>query len=391
MIHQTAAGSIHPAEETERLRACETMLTNTFQKWGYREADTPVIDRAEILETETGQAAYRLLDPRGQVMVLRPDWTTPIAHLAATRWQPEMLPLRLFYRGSVFRREEMQARELHQTGVEILGAAGDLADGEVVTLAVESLAQTGLVDFRIGIGHVRFLAGLMNHWEIAEPARTSLENALSRRDFVSFRQTIHTLALPAAQHEFLLILPELHGDQAILEQARQAEPGEEALQVLDTLAHVYGDLQNAGMNQHIDLDLGMIRDQEYYTGIVFEGYTRGLGHPVLGGGRYDHLTRRFGAALPATGFAIHMERLLAVLPKTERGAQTPLILVIPQLGDEAKAIRKAGELRQAGTRVILEITGRTDAEAQSFARLQNCSHVMYWQQGCWVTQAVKEE
>ena len=60
MIRQTEAGFVHPAEETEKLRACETVLVETFQKWGYREAETPVIDRAEILETETSQAAYQI-------------------------------------------------------------------------------------------------------------------------------------------------------------------------------------------------------------------------------------------------------------------------------------------------------------------------------------------
>ena len=390
MIRQTEAGFVHPAEETEKLRACETVLVETFQKWGYREAETPVIDRAEILETETSQAAYRLLDSRGQVMVLRPDWTTPIAHLATIRSQPEMLPLRLFYRGSVFRREDMQARELHQTGVEILGAGGDLADGEVVSLAVQSLAMTGLLDFRIGIGHVRFLAGLMNHWQIEEPVRTQLQNALSRRDFVSFRRTISQLALPEAQLDFLQILPELHGDMAVLAQAREADPGEEAVRALDTLAHVYGDLQNAGMNRHIYLDLGMIRDQEYYTGIVFEGYTRGLGHPVLGGGRYDHLTRRFGAELPATGFAVHMERLLAILPGSANSVREELILVIPHPGAEAAAIRKAEDLRQTGQRVILEINGRGMDEARTFARQQGCTHVLTWQKDRWVQEDLQQ-
>jgi len=391
IINSRQAGRLHPAEDTEILRACEANLAGTFCTWGYREVDTPMVDSARILETETTPAVYRFMDPHGQVLALRPDWTTPIAHLAAVCQEPELLPLRLFYRGSVFRREDTQPRELHQTGVEILGAPGDLADGEVVSLAAQILAAAGLDDFLIGIGHVRFIEGLLDHWDIPGIQRIGLQEALSQRDFVSFRQQAAALSLPAERSDFLLGLPDLYGDLSVLMWARQADPGDVASRALDTLAHVYSDLEQAGLSHHIYVDLGLIRDQEYYTGIVFEGYTTGQGHPFLGGGRYDRLASRFGADLPATGFAVHMERLLSVLSASPDPLTQPDALVVPPPGFEAAAMAEADRLRQTGERVLLEITGRSVPAAREFARRQGCRYLQTWQEGHWAREVLTRE
>lgn len=372
-----------PTAETETMRVYEQLMVDVFRQYGYREIETPILDSAAIFETGEEQAAFRLMDPQGQIRVLRPDWTTPIAQWAAGLNNTDIFPLRVFYRGSVFRRDGQQAREMHQTGVEMLGADGDLADGEVVSLAVRVLAAAGLKRFRIGMGHGGFLAGLLEYWEIPRKESDAIQEALGQKDLVTFRYRVESLRIDSAQKNFLQQLPDLSGHPQILDQARKASPGTAALQALDTLEHVFQDLQGAGLDHHIYLDLGMIRDQNYYTGIVFEGYTQGLGHPVLGGGRYDRLAHRFGADLTATGFAVHMERLLAVTP--DRGDQhPPEILVIPARGDEAEAVREAGRLRQEGHRVLLEISGRSQAEARRFAQGQGCKKMRYLQNDQWI-------
>jgi ATP phosphoribosyltransferase regulatory subunit len=69
-------------------------------------------------------------------------------------------------------------------------------------------------------------------------------------------------------------------------------------------------LEIQGYGSYIHIDLSTLRNQEYYTGMVFEIYTSGIGYPIGGGGRYDRLLEVFGRKLPATGFALGVERLL---------------------------------------------------------------------------------
>jgi ATP phosphoribosyltransferase regulatory subunit len=90
------------------------------------------------------------------------------------------------------------------------------------------------------------------------------------------------------------------------------------------------------------LDLGLIGRHNYYTGAVFEVYAAGLGFTVANGGRYDNLLKRFGQNLPATGFAIYLERLLSVLPEED---DSPLLVLI---GGGVGGTKAAVGLRASG-------------------------------------------
>lgn len=94
------------------------------------------------------------------------------------------------------------------------------------------------------------------------------------------------------------------------------------------------------------LDLGLIGRRNYYTGAVYEAYSPKLGFTVASGGRYDNLLERFGDPLPATGFAISLERLLSVMP--DRSPATPVVLI----GRGVEATRAANDLRDRGVPIL---------------------------------------
>jgi ATP phosphoribosyltransferase regulatory subunit len=94
------------------------------------------------------------------------------------------------------------------------------------------------------------------------------------------------------------------------------------------------------------LDLGLIGRHNYYTGAVFEVYAAGLGFTVANGGRYDNLLKRFGQDLPATGFAIYLERLLSVLPEED---DYPLLVLV---GGGVEGTEAAVALRASGVPIL---------------------------------------
>ena len=119
------------------------------------------------------------------------------------------------------------------------------------------------------------------------------------------------------------------------------------------------------------LDLGLIGRHNYYTGAVFEVYAAGLGFTVANGGRYDNLLKRFGQDLPATGFAIYLERLLSVLP--EEDPQPLLVLV----GGDVGGIKAAAGLRASGVPVLhLSEDLQPDAAAK-YARTVEAAWICY--------------
>ncbi len=387
----SGGGKYFLPKEAAKKRRCEEVLADVFFKAGYEEVIAPVVDQAETMEMDPGTAPYRVMDPTGQMLVLRPDWTTPMAHLAAVRLQQVPRPLRLCYRGSVFREEEGRRQEFYQSGLEILGAPGDLADGEVVSLAAQCLSALGLDDFRIGLGQVKLVDGLMSTFGLAETESKTLQDHLGRRDFVSYREALRNMQVEETEKDLLRRLPGLHGGEDILKELSGIPLESEAQSAMNTLTHVYSDLEAAGLSEHIYLDLGMTRDMKYYTGIVFEGYTKGLGRPVLGGGRYDQLARRFGADLPATGFAVYMERLITALERQgwDYNVSRPDYLVIPAAKRERQAVEKTDELRKRGKKVLLEVNDLSYRKALEYAREKGCRYVLTEDENGWRKEKVE--
>ena len=127
-------------------------------------------------------------------------------------------------------------------------------------------------------------------------------------------------------------------------------------------------------------DLGIIRDFEYYTGMVFEAYAPNVGYSLAGGGRYDHMLKDFGVACPATGFAVGIERILHA--RELQGVKEKISARDVYIGyHESKiydAIIKATELRAAGKVVELALVPQTLEDATKSGIAKNFDEMIYF-------------
>jgi len=136
---------------------------------------------------------------------------------------------------------------------------------------------------------------------------------MALKDLVGLENLLVQNEVPIQKQEMVLGISNLYGGPEVLNEARQLTSNPRALQALDYLEKVWACLVDLGVDSFVRLDLGILRGFEYYTGIVFEGYTSDLGYPLCGGGRYDNLLGKFGYPCPATGFAVGLERLILAL------------------------------------------------------------------------------
>src|SRR5579885_2644601 len=361
--------------EAARVRAVIDRVLDRMRRWGYREVTTPTLEYLDVLVRGEGAAVggrlFKLVDRDGELLALRPEMTTPVARLVATRLRAAPLPLRLAYAGPVFRWREAgsgRLREFPQVGGELVGAGTLEADAEIVTLAVEALRATGVGQSSVSLGHVGFLRGLLAGLGLAEPALDGIRTLLYQKDFVGLRRLLEAHGAPPPRVRAVLALPTLQGPRA-LEEARRLADTPELLAVVEDLAALERMLRAYGVWDTVTLDLGIIRDFDYYTGIVFEGHTTALGVPLLGGGRYDRLLERFGVPYPATGFALRIERVLAAeAPGTARRA--PDVVVAFDGGGREAALRYASVLRSRGLVVEVEVRRRPwdDVVREALAR-----------------------
>lgn len=343
----------------DKLRAIESRVLDCMSGWGYRQIMTPTMeyyDTVGVASSTSDQKLFKLLNNRGTTMVLRSDMTAPIARVVASLLKEEPLPLRLSYHANVFRAIEEEAgreAEFFQTGVELVGDDSPDADAEVVALAVASLQAAGVTSFKIALGHVGFLNGLL---EDAVPGREDIREALKagllHRDFVGYRETLAELSLSPQQREELEGILRLRGGKEICGQALELSHNPVARASVQHLSKVWDALEDFGVAEHVMIDLTMIGDFSYYTGMTFEGYAAELGFPVCSGGRYDNLLQQFGRPAPATGFSLKTNRILDGVNGIQAERELPVVLQYDAPNRE-RAFAEAERLRAAGRSVLM--------------------------------------
>jgi ATP phosphoribosyltransferase regulatory subunit len=340
---------ILPPEST-RLLDVQARILGRFRLHGFREVITPALEYSEVVEEpKLRDASFKLFDPDNQMLLLRPEMTTPIARLVAQRLRNAPTPHKLSYSLPVYRRAGVghgQSAEFRQAGVEVVGSASPGEDAGTIALLVETLQSLGLRaprDFVLVLGQTAFYEGYLRR--VAPEGASELLAALAAKDLVRVDEISPDVPDEAAG---VREIPRLVGpatDASIMQMADRYAEGEAAA-ALENLREILAHLDAGGHLDSVMLDFGLIGRHNYYTGAVYEVYASGLGFTVANGGRYDNLLRRFGEPLPATGFAISLERLMSVLPDRE---PPPLLVLV---GGAVEATRLAAQLRSSGVPVL---------------------------------------
>lgn len=349
-----------------KLRRIERDVLDCMQRWGYEQIMTPTIeyyDTVGVASTTSDQKLFKLLNQRGTTIVLRSDMTAPIARVVGSLLKDKPFPLRLSSHANVFRAFEDKGgreAEFFQTGVELVGDASAEADAEVIALAIASLQAAGVPAFKIAMGHVGFLNGL---FEETMPGRASEQEALKecllQRDHVGYRDTLRKLVLGDDVRQELDGILRLRGGQEVCNHALELSSNANAQSAIRHLCEVWDNLAAYGVQEHVLIDLTMIGDFSYYTGMTFEGYASNLGFPVCSGGRYDNLLAQFGRPAPATGFALKTNRIMEVAPDAADEAKRTLIAYAPSR--KAEALTEATRRRNAGETVVTAVVTAGEA------------------------------
>lgn len=302
-------------EEMRELRAIESTLSELFESRGYGEVATPTIEYVETMEQGVSRIAprgYRFLDESGALLALRSDMTVPIARLVANRFRDDVGPFRLRYSGRIYRPVQPQRgemRELHQVGVELIGTEAPGGTIEVIELLVGALDAIGLERAVVGLGDADLFRQLLDELEVDGPARDRILACLEAHDLVAIEAEAGDLAgIGDDERHAIVTLSNLRGGSEVLERAR-AIGGEAVERASSRLAETFEGLEAAGIADRVQLDLGLLRHQGYYTGAILEVYDPALGDILGGGGRYDGLLDGFGRPMPAAGFALYLDRL----------------------------------------------------------------------------------
>src|SRR3989441_1966811 len=361
--------------EAEILGEAQESLLGEMRRWGYRHVITPLVESMDVLDVGLGieqrRRLFKFTDGRGDVVALVGERTVPVARLVAGKLRAAPLPLRLCYAGPVLSTDEgrfQQRRETYQVGAELVGASGPVADAEVIAHAARCMEATGIRRYQIDVGHAEFFHGIMDAVKLPDGVKAAVRAALVARDFVALESLLEGTPLKSAEHELLLRFPALRGGPEILEAAGALVRNRRSERALSELAQVRELLVGHGLGAVVGLDLGAIRDFDYYTGVIFEGYGPELGRPVAQGGRYDRLLARFGRPAPATGFVVQLDLVWELLSGAVRPPALPRIdAAVAWTGSGLEsAMRLGSTLRLFGMRAVVDTEARRDRDARTW-------------------------
>lgn len=309
-----------------RRRAVTGTLLSTFEAWGYEPVATPALEYYEVLARGLSEADRRgcvrfIAAGSGELVTLRADVTPQIARMIAHRWGGE-LPTDVTHRfcyGAEVLRQPTTAREhteVHQVGVELVGDDDPAADAELVALADASLRGVGLAAFRLDLAHTHVARSLLAALALPPDAAERAHALLARKDRDGLARMLEPHDRPPVLQRAVVALCELFGAPArVLPRAEQALRG---TGVDAALAELRAVLEHLAAMDHdvlsrVTVDLGEARGFDYYSGIRVRGWAAGVPEPLVRGGRYDGLLRRYGVPRPATGFAVDLDAVEAAL------------------------------------------------------------------------------
>ncbi len=346
----------------------EATARDHFRRAAIAEIRTPLLEPTELFARGIGEATdvvgkemYTFLDRGERSCTLRPEGTASVVRAAIQQGLLAQGPQRLWYGGPMFRYERPQAgrqRQFHQIGVELLGAADPLSDGEAIAIAWDLLADLGVGGLELELNSLGTLD----------------DRARYRSELVAWLEAHRQRLDPDSQQRIatnpLRVLDSKHPDtQALLAGAPNLHDA------LSPESHgrfrlVRQALEDLGIP--FRLNPRLVRGLDYYGHTAFEITSRQLGAQatVCGGGRYDGLVQQLGGpATPAVGWALGMERLVLLLSEAGAvpAAAAPDLYVISR-GEaaERQALTLARRARQAG--LIAERDGSGAAFGKQFKR-----------------------
>jgi histidyl-tRNA synthetase len=347
-------------DEAEFWELFEDTVRSWLKAYGYRPIRMPIVEPTPLFKRAIGEVTdivekemYSFEDSlNGEQLTLRPEGTAGCVRAVIQHGLANQIPRRLYYIGQMFRHERPQKgryRQFHQVGVESIGFAGPDIDAEMILMGARLWADLGLDGIELQIN------------SLGQPE----ERALHRAALIAyFEEHAEILDEDAKRRLYTNPLRILDTKNPALQDMCSAAPklidylGEASLAHFEGVQRV---LRDAGIPFTINPRL--VRGLDYYNLTVFEWVTDKLGAQgtVCAGGRYDGLVEQLGGkSTPACGFAMGVERLVALIKESggEPAAPAPDVYIVHQ-GDEASrlAFRVAEGLRDQGIDVLLHCGG----------------------------------
>jgi histidyl-tRNA synthetase len=374
-------------------------MCSVLRRYGCVRIKTPALETLDLLIARSGPAVVNQIfsfeDKAGRKLGLRFDNTVPAARIAAKNGAEFQKPFKFYYFDNYWRYEAPQQdrfREFFHVGVECFGSSHPLADADVISCFYDCFREVGLPKFHISINNRKILEGFLVKIGVPDGVVLNVIRIIDKRTNYAkheFKESLVQNGFPANRFEELCSILDLRSKpSSIMERCAEHKglsDSNRAREGLEELQTIFRLLENYQAIKACQVDFGLARGFDYYTGTIFECiYPNDYGIGSLGGGgRYDGLVGIYGGGLmPATGFSIGVDRTILALKK--EGVVDPkdyddkVDFFVSIMEDDLleEGIRIVAQLRDAGYSVDLDLSCRKFKKQMQYADKTKAKHVI---------------
>ena len=345
-------------------------IRKMYDSYGYKKISLPSFEEYDLYNENKDfidRNVLTVMSPNGKLLALRPDITLSVAKKVSK--DQSLKYSKIYYQENTYNLTKYVGyEEDEQLGIELIGKESTFLDFEIINLAVKSLDIINKKSM-IVLSHAGFISSIFENFDLEHETKEQILDCINRKNSHDIQKILKKNEHISENVKKLIYkIPELSGNLKNIEkELLKYEINGNTKKILFELKQLNSLLMKFYKKSKIIFDFSVVKNLNYYNGIILQGYIEGFPNVILTGGRYDKLFEKFGVDTGAVGFAILTDGLKGYYKDTDK--KDFEVLIAYDDSDFEKLVEIVNDFQKKGLRVRtenIENLGKSDFEIFNF-------------------------
>ena len=345
-------------------------IRKMYDSYGYKKISLPSFEEYDLYNENKDfidRNVLTVMSPNGKLLALRPDITLSVAKKVSK--DQSLKYSKIYYQENTYNLTKYVGyEEDEQLGIELIGKESTFLDFEIINLAVKSLDIINKKSM-IVLSHAGFISSIFENFDLEYETKEQILDCINRKNSHDIQKILkRNEHISENVKKLIYKIPELSGNlENIEKELLKYEINVNTKKILSELKQLNSLLLKFYKKSKIIFDFSVVKNLNYYNGIILQGYIEGFPNVILTGGRYDKLFEKFGVDTGAVGFAILTDGLKGYYKDTDK--KDFEVLIAYDNSDFEKLVEIVNDFQKKGLRVRtenIENLGESDFEIFNF-------------------------
>ena len=345
-------------------------IRKMYDSYGYKKISLPSFEEYDLYNENKDfidRNVLTVMSPNGKLLALRPDITLSVAKKVSK--DQSLKYSKIYYQENTYNLTKYVGyEENEQLGIELIGKESTFLDFEIINLAIKSLDIINKKSM-IVLSHAGFISSIFENFDLEYEIKEEIFDCINRKNSHDIQKTLENNKYISENVKKLIYkIPELSGNlENVEKKLLKYDINDNTKKILSELKQLNSLLMKFYKKSKIIFDFSIVKNLNYYNGIILQGYIENFPNVILTGGRYDKLFEKFGVDTGAVGFAILTDGLKGYYKDTDK--KDFEVLIAYDDSNFEKLVEIVNDFQKRGLRVRtenIENLGESDFEIFNF-------------------------